>query len=49
MIDLKIILWNGDILTIPLVKDKYNIKSIIHHMKLSLIQQNVQVFKKEEK
>ena len=46
--NLKITLWNEDILTVPLVKGKYNLKSIIHHMKLSLIQPNDVVFKEEK-
>lgn len=36
MNSLKITLWNGDTLTIPYVKSKYNLKSINHHMKLLL-------------
>jgi hypothetical protein len=40
MTDLKITLWNDDILTVPSVKGKYSLKSIIHHMKLSLIKEN---------
>lgn len=45
MNDLKITLWNGDILTVPFVKGKYSLKSIIHHMKLSLKQPTEVEFK----
>ena len=45
MSELKITLWNGDILTVPLVKGKHSLKSIIHHMKLSLVQPNDAIFK----
>jgi len=36
MKELKVTIWNGDVLTVPVVNDKYCLKSVFLHMKLSL-------------
>ena len=37
---LKVSLWNGDVLTIPIVKGKYRLHSVVRHMKVLLQELN---------